>query len=99
MGHAPDEGCGAGDELRLGETVRPQRFDHSRDGLTTPRGARRLVEEEEPPVGIQPLPDASQLVGRRGRPEDVDVDGEDLVKARPARVEVGDVDGLEREPP
>ena len=42
--------------------------------------------------------DACQLFGRRGRPEDVDVDGEDLVELRPARVEVRQVDGLEHEP-
>jgi hypothetical protein len=95
--HAPDQGCGAGDELRLCEAVRPQRIEHPHDGLTTPRGARRLVEEEEPPVVIECPADASQLVGRRSRPEDVDVDGEDLVKPRLAGIEVRQVDGFERE--
>jgi hypothetical protein len=41
---------------------------------------------------------ARQLLGCGRRPEDV-VDGEDLVEARLAPLEVRDVDGLEGEPP
>jgi hypothetical protein len=97
--HAPDEGRGPRDELRFCEAVRPERIDHPPDGLTSPRRAWRLEEDEEPPIVIERPADASQLFRRRRRPEDVDVDGEDLVKPGRARVEVPNIDGLEREPP
>jgi hypothetical protein len=97
--HAPDEGRGPRDELRFCEDVRPERIDHPPDGLTSPRRAWRLEEDEEPPIVIERPADASQLFRRRRRPEDVDVDGEDLVKPGRARVEVPNIDGLEREPP
>src|SRR6266508_1812485 len=66
---------------------------------STTRRTWRLVEEKEPPVVLECPAYASQLFGRGGRPEDVDVDGKDLVKPRLAWVEVRHVDGLEHEPP
>ena len=83
--HAPDEGRGVGDEPRLCEAVRPQRIDHSRDGVARARGARRLVKEKEPPLVIECPPDPSELFGGSRRPEDVDVDGEGLVDPAPYR--------------
>jgi hypothetical protein len=96
---AADQSRGAGDDPGLREPVCSERRADPRNRITSPLGGGRLVEEVELPAGTKRLADASQLVDRRGRPEDVDVDGEDLVESPLARIEGRDVDGRERKPP
>src|SRR6266545_2344800 len=97
--HAPDEGRGAGDKSRLCEAVRPEGIDNPLQDLASARRAWRLVEEEEPPIVSECPAEACQLFRRRSRPENVDVDGEGLVEAGRARVEVRQGEGCEREQP
>jgi hypothetical protein len=64
--HAPDEGRGARDLLRVCEAVLPECIDHPPEDLPARRRAWRLVEEKEPPVALERPAYASQLFCRRG---------------------------------
>jgi hypothetical protein len=66
------------------------------------RGAWRSASrkrEKEPPLVIECPPDPSELFGGWRGPEDIDVDGEDLVEPCFTEVEARHIYGFEREPP